>query len=263
MLPKDVNMIGISSSGKNRIHQIVEDMFDNIALQLIGNIPRIKNKKRLIISSNVNFGLSHLFVQAMQNKPLNMIEQDVMKSLLESAHGYIEALKNKTRSNVAEMIDGLAREAKLKGKKVDMKDVQSVLDEEMKKAKSHLKTITESESTKFRNLGTAMDIIRVASSLNDPDPTVLFLVTKDEKTCSECIRLHLMPDKITPKTWKLSELKSGYGKRGDSVPSLFNRHPNCRCGITYLSLNYGFNSAGKIVYKYENYDAYKEQRNNN
>lgn len=253
-------MIGINSSNKDQIANVVEEMFDAIALHFIGNIPKLKNTKRLIISSQPNLGLSHLFIQAMKNKPPNFIESDMLKSLLGSAFGYIESLKNRTKSNVTERIDGIMREAKFQNRTVGQQEIRDILQEEFKKARSHMKAISESESTKFRNLGTMMDISKVASNLGDSNPTVFFVVVRDKNTCLDCIRLHLMPDKITPKLWKFSELKQGYGKRGDDVPSAWNRHPNCRCSISFLPHNWGFNLDGKVTYKKEGYDAYSRQR---
>lgn len=252
-------MFGISSVGKEALNKIVDDLFDNIALQFIGDIPKLQSKKRLVISHQPNMGLSHLFVQAMANKPPNALEKDFLKSLLESAHGYIESLKNKTRSNITESLDGLAREAKLQNRKLIMEEVQTVLRDELKKAKSHLVTIAESESTKFRNLGTMMDISRVSSSLGDNDPTVFFVVVKDQVTCKECVRLHLLDDQVTPRLWKLSELKQSYHKRGNDTPSAFGLHPHCRCTLTYLSEGFGFDKTGKLKYRREGYDAYSGQ----
>ena len=254
-------MFGISGSGKENIANVIEQMFDRIALSFIGNIPRLQKKKIIAFSTQPNMGLAHLFVQAMQNKSLNPIEQDVLKGLLNSADGYVEALKNRTKSNVTERLDGLAREAKLKKTKVDTKDVQMAIQEEMGKARSHLQAIAESEATKLRNLGTLMDITRVSSSLGDEDPTVFFVVVKDGVTCKECIRLHLMPDGVTPRLWKFSELKQGYHKRSDNNPSAFGLHPHCRCTLTYLSRGFSFDKSGKLKYQSEDYDAYSTQRN--
>lgn len=253
-------MIGLSSSSKDQIANVVENMFDNIALQLIGDIPKLKNKKTLVISSNRNFGLGHLFVQAMRNRNPNPIESDVLKSLLESAYGYVESLKNRTRSNVTERIDGIIREANLQNRTVDQQEIRDILAEELNKARSHMKAITESEATKLRNLGTMMDISRVAANLGDDDPTVFFVVVRDGATCKECIRLHLMEDKITPRLWKFSELKQGYHKRSEESPSAFGLHPHCRCTLTYLSSGFGFDRLGKVTYRREDYNAYGRQR---
>ena len=253
-------MNGISSSSKDRINKVVEDMFDRLALQFVGDIPKLKNAKTLIISSNRNFGLPNLFVQAMQNKVPNPLEADVLKNLLDSAYGYIESLKNKTRSNVSDRLDGLVKEAKLQKRIIQDKEISAILEEEFQKAKSHMKAIAESEATKLRNLGTMMDISRVAANLGDNDPTIFFVVVKDKSTCKECVRLHLMPDQTTPRLWKFSELKQGYHKRSENNPSAFGLHPHCRCTLTYLSNGFGFDKSGKLTYINEDYNAFDKQR---
>jgi polyhydroxyalkanoate synthesis regulator phasin len=251
-------MIGISSSGKEEIGKIVEDMFDRIAMQFIGNVPRLRHKKLLVLSAKPNLNLAHLFVQSMANKEPNIFESDALKSMLESSYGYIESLKNKTRSNVTEQIDGLAKEVKARGGRLTAEDLKAVLDEEMRKAKAHLRTIAEAESSKLRNVGKLMDITRVSSSLGDPDPTVFFVVVKDANLCHECKRLHLMSDMVTPKVWKFSELRQSYHKRSDNVPSAFSLHPHCRCSISFLGRGFGFKN-GTLTFISENHDEYQKQ----
>lgn len=254
-------MKGISSSGKEQIGQHVEELFDRIALEFIGDIPRLRNKKTIVISSKRNFGLADLFVQSMRDMNPNVVERDALKGLLNSAYDYMESLKNRTKVSVAERIDGMVREAGLNRRDVTSADVQSILDEELTKAKSSLQAIAEAESTKLRNMGTLMDITRVASDLDDGDPTVFFVVVKDGATCKECVRLHLMPDQNTPRLWKFSELKQGYHKRSEDNPSAFGLHPHCRCTLTYLASGFGFEN-GRVSYKQENHDEYSKQRKN-
>ena len=253
-------MYGISSIGKESLNKIVEDIFDNIALQLIGDIPKLQDKKRLVISASPNLGLANLFVQAMKNKTPNSIERGVLKSLLTTSHGHIESLKHKTMSNITERLDGLARESKLQKRKIEKEEIDAIVNEEFKKDKRNLEAIAEYESTKLRNLGTMMDITAVSASIGDEDPSVFFVVIKDNVTCKECIRLHLMPDQVTPRIWKLSELKQSYHKRGEDAPSAFGLHPHCRCTLVYLSRGFGFDKAGNIKYKEEGFDAYLAQR---
>ena len=252
-------MIGISGPAKENIGKIVDGMFDNIAIQLIGEIPRLRNKKLAIISMEPHYGLANLFIKAMQDKVPNQIEKDFLRGLLTSTDGYIESLKNKTRSNVAEAIDGLAREARMKNDKIAQESVAAIIKEEMSKAKAHMMTIVESEASKLRNLGTLMNISRMATSVGDNDPTVFFVVVKDGVTCKECIRLHLREDGVTPKLWKFSELKQGYHKRGENQPSAFGLHPHCRCTLVYLSKGFSFDEKGKTTYHSENFDAHKAQ----
>lgn len=253
-------MNGISSSGKSVIGRIVEDLFDKIALQFLGDIPKLRNKKFIIFSSTPNYGLANLFIQSLGNRNPNEIEQDALKSLLNSSYEYIESLKSKTGVNITERIDGLTKQAKIKGTKISEKQVQEIIDEEMEKAKSNLKSIAEFESTKIRNIGTMLDIGKVSASAGESDPNCFFIVLKDEKTCSECKRLHLNPDG-TPRVWKLSELKHGYHKKGDEFPSAWGLHNHCRCTLTYLSSGWGFDDKGKIAFVSLDHDEYQKQRN--
>jgi hypothetical protein len=252
-------MIGLSSSDKESINSLVEDVFDRIAIQFIGEIPRLKHKKLLIFNTKPNYGLSNLYVEAMHNKAPNIIEADALKSLLETSYGYVDSLKHKTRSNISEAVDGLVKEAKVRGTKVTEDQLNDVIGEEMGKARSHLKAIAESESTKIRNVGSAMTISRVAASTGDPDPSVFFVVVRDGKTCEECTRLHLN-DNGTPRVWKFSELKQGYHKRSEDFPSAFGLHPHCRCTLTYLSPGFGFNKEGRVTYITQKHDEFSAQR---
>lgn len=251
-------MLGLSSTSKEEIATAVEDMFDTIALQLIGEIPRLRHKKLLLIGFSRNYGLPNLFVQAMANKVPNPIEADVLKSLLASAHGYIDALKNRTKSNVTERVDSIVKQAKLKNTKVSKEEIDAVLKEELDSARSHLRTIVEAEATKLRNVGSMMDISRVAASQGEQDPLVFFVIVRDGNTCKECLRLHLNADG-TPRVWKLSELKQGYHKRGEPNPSAFGLHPHCRCTLTYLSKGFGFKD-GMVTYIGEGHDELAKQR---
>ena len=77
--------------------------------------------------------------------------------------------------------------------------------------------------------------------------------------CNECKRVHLMPDGITPKVFKLSEVSAQYHKKGENIPSYAGLHPHCRCSLVMLPQNYGFKK-GKISYMTDGYDEYKTQR---
>ena len=251
-------MYGISSHGQDALKKVIEDLFDKIALGFIGEIPELKGKKTLVIGGYNNFSLAHLFVQSMGNKVPNQIERDMLKKLLTNSYGFIESLKKKTKAHIADRIDGLVREAKAKKTKLNESEVQAILDEEFKKAKSHMASIVEAESTKLRNLGSIVTISRMASEIGDDDPTVFFVVFRDNLTCKECIKLHLTPSG-EPRLWKLSELKQGYHKRGEDFPSAFGLHPHCRCTLTYLTKGFGFEQ-GKLKFKSSGYDHFKSQR---
>lgn len=252
-------MFGLSSSSREAIGKHVEDLFDKMSIMFAGPSAKTKHKKHLIFNTRNTATLANLFVEAMANQSPNPLELDVLKSLLDVSNSYMDSLKEKTRANIIERVDGIVKEAKHRGDRVTGDQIKSVIEEELKTAKAHMKAITESESTKVRNVGSAMNISRMAASQGDADPTVFFVVVRDGDACNECVRLHLNIDG-TPRVWKFSDLKQGYHKRGEETPSAFGLHPHCRCTLTYLSSGFGFNKRGMVTYVEKDHDEHAKQR---
>ena len=231
-------MYGISSSGKDAISVAVERMFDSLAHKLLGNIPKLRDKPQFYGTSPENT-LAHMFIQALGGKEPNHFERDALKSILNSSYGYIESLKHKTSSGIVESVDALVKEAKTKGSYVNSAQVAEVISAEMEKARNQMKVIAEAETTKTRNVAHTMEIAGNAKNQGIEDPTVFFIVVRDGLLCSECKRLHMLPDGITPRVWKMSELSMGYHKRGEDHPSACGEHPNCFTGGQRLATDNG------------------------
>jgi len=253
-------MHGLHSSSKDQITRLVENLFDKTALRFLGDHPKLKHKKIPLLGFEAGLGLAALFVQSMNNRWLNNIEQDVLKGLVDGSLSYIEVLKNKTSNDIIQKVDGLAREARISGEKIPESELNKAVQEELSKATSHLEMILSSESTKSRNLGMAMDITRAAAIDGERDPIVGFAVIRDDSTCEVCIKLNLMPDGVTPRLYRMSELSAGYYKRGDTKPSLLGNHPRCRCTPFNVPSDWGFTKDGHITFVSAGHDALEEQR---
>lgn len=253
-------MKGLSSGGKDRIHDYIEELFDNVAVRFLGGIKKL-TQRRHILMHYTGKSLAHLYFHARNiNGRPNEVEKDALKGLLDSAYGFIEGLKGQTRANIVERVDGLIKEAHAKNTQVSEEAVREVMSEELGRAKTKMRAITEGESTKTRNMGSAMGLAEQASNANDGNPSVYFVIVRDGETCKECLRLHMMPDGVTPRVFKLQDLKHGYHKRGEDTPSLFGLHPHCRCTLVYLQPGWGFNEKGFIAYKGKGHDQHKKQQ---
>lgn len=252
-------MRGISSTGKDQIKGLVERFFDKISAKLLGSIPSLRNKN--LFFSSYDLSLTNIFIQAMDNKHPNELEQDVLKGLLSSSLGYLDAIKHNTQSNVAEQVDGLIRQSQNSNRELDPSEINEILQREFNKAKSAVKTIAESEGTKVRNVGSAMDISRLASERGIEDPNVFFIVIRDKSTCKWCLQNHLHGNG-TPKVFKLSEIKQSYlstEQKKTGEVSVCGLHPFCRCTLGYLAPGFGF-KRGKLEYISQYHDEYKHQK---
>ena len=70
----------------------------------------------------------------------------------------------------------------------------------------------------------------------------------------------MLPDGVTPRVWKLSEVGAGYHKKGDLNPKIAGLHPHCRCCLTSLLNGFGFNSSGMVTYIGKGHDEFAKQR---
>ncbi len=251
-------MYGISSSSKESIALAIDKMFDTLAYNFLGNMPKLRNKSPFW-GSSPPFSLANIFVQAIGNKEPNFLERDVIRSLLVSSFGYIEGLKNRTSANVVETIDALAKEARIGGHGISTNQVVEIMAREMEKAKGQLKLIAEAETTKTRNMGSLMNIADTSNKQGVEDPTCFFVVVRDNSLCKECLRLHMLPDGNTPRVWKMSEFSMGWHKRGEDRPSACGEHPHCRCTLVRLGEGWGFKD-GYIAFVSLTHDEYARQR---
>lgn len=241
------------------ISQTVEEHFNSIALEFLGFIPKIGQQKRITFTSAPN-SLISLFFDVLGDKKLNKPEEDTLKSLLIIANGYVEALKEKTKTNTLQQVNSYISDKRSKLQTIKAKEISGMVEESIGKAKSHFNMIVNAESNKTINVGTGLKIGKAAESVGDTEPTVFFIVTQDDVTGPYEYILHLLPDRKTPRLWKLSEVTSNYYKPGDQYPSFSGLHNFCRCRISYLPKGYGFDAAGKIKFIALDHDEFKIQR---
>jgi hypothetical protein len=136
-------------------------------------------------------------------------------------------------------------------------EVKSVFDS----VTPNLISVAKTESSNAQNMSKLDTIVKVNAKMGIEDP-IMFFICKfiNEYPCPKCRELHLLDDGITPKLWLLSELKTGYAKKGDTVPSVLGQHPNCNCVLSALSPGSGFNEKGKVTYINVENDEFKKQR---
>jgi hypothetical protein len=252
-------MKGLSIKAVEAIERMVSERFDTIGMNFLGIVPKVTKTKRIIFSTARN-SLTSLFLQALGTRNPNKSEEETLKVMLRIANGYVDALKDRTKARIIQNINSYIMGQQAQNKPVSIDKTKKIFREEMDKAGKHFKLIANSESNKTTNVGTALQISKVAESQGIEDPTVFFIVTIDDVTGPEEFILHLLPDRKTPRVWKLSEIGNEYHKKGDPNPKFPGLHPNCRCKLTYLAKGFGFDENGKVKYMGKDWDEFKEQR---
>jgi hypothetical protein len=250
---------GLSAKSLKSLENTLKSKFDRLSLRFLGLIPRRIEEKHVIFKTSKE-NLISIFLRSLGTRNPNKLEEQTLKTMLNVANGYMNSLRDKTVAKVVHDVDSYVRNQKSQDKSISINAINKMVEKEMDKASNHIKLIANAESNKAGNVGTALQIAKIAEERKEDDPTIFFIVTIDDVTGPEEFVLHLLPDEKTPRVWKLSEIGHEYHKVGDPNPKLPGLHPNCRCKLTYLAPGWGFDASGRITYKGPNWDEFKSQR---
>lgn len=234
------------------VEQIVEELFDTAKASLLG--VSAGDNDIVVGSESSLIELYSYATEAAGGKP----NPKTVETLKKIATSYIEAAKERAKAQILKEADALVRES------ASQEDVASLVGERigdaLESAKVDLQRILDAESTTARNLGSLEGISKLAEMAGVDDPTVYFVVVRDPPwPCDECKRLHLLEDEVTPRVWRMSELKHGYHKKGETTPSVCGLHPHCQCTLAACPKGYGF-VGGKLTFVSEDHDELASQR---
>lgn len=173
--------------------------------------------------------------------------------LSEISAAYVESARARTQAALLQELSS----ATLSGDAP--KDLDAAIAKIFETASSDVQRTIETEAQRARSVGILEGITHVAAKLDDSDPNIVFITAKDNHVCDECVSLHVMPDGITPRCWKLSQVQNDYHKKGGQYPSRLGLHPHCRCTLTYIPPGFGF-KGGRLAFMSDGYDLYGAQQ---
>lgn len=239
-----------------RVIKLIESkiggLFDSVKGVFLG--PKSYGKG-LMIAFDKQLSLSGMYETASREEG-GIPDIQTLSTLNTTAENYLDSLKSKAVNQVIKDIEKHLHE----NPKANSETIQQSIVETWASVSNNLKMIVESETQAAKNIALIDGILRVNASSGIDDPYVIFIPVKDNLVCNECVKIHLMPDGVTPKVFKLSEVSRSYHKRGENSPSIFNLHPNCRCVMSTILPGYGFNEKGRVKYISKDHDEYKNQR---
>ena len=247
-------MIGIIAAAVEKLFAKARARFEG---KIAPNAP-----KKLSFSFIPSLSVSALFNAAAKMEGTQPNEE-LRESVNMIGTRYLDAIKEKATAKTVHKVQTFLTDAKNKG--VDT-DLETVLGGELSdlwgELSNEVKRVVETETTVARNMSIMDSISKVNLSSGIQDPLVFFIIVRDGEVCGECTRLHMQPDGVTPRVWKMSEVGSGYHKKGEENPKVGGLHPHCRCQLATLLPGYGFDGAGRVTYKESGWDEYAHQRGN-
>jgi hypothetical protein len=235
----------------------VDDVFDRLKVRMLG--PQSVSKK-IYVNYTPHYSLPGIFQQAAKEEGA-VANLKHLHQILKVAGSYIDAAREKTKARAVHEVQTFLADAQSKGVATDLETVLGgKLTQIWSETASGVRKIIDSEATHTRNVGTLDGIIRINASVGIEDPWIYFVVVRDASLCEECKRLHLMPDGVTPRVWRLSDVGHGYHHKGESNPKMGGLHPHCRCSLVTLMPGYGFDAKGMISYISRDHNERKRQQ---
>lgn len=255
--------IVLGLQAQKTIMDAVEALFERAKKRLLGPaFARATGGKQMVFSLKSQ-SLAGIFDDASAMEGVAPREE-VKRALIKIAGSYVDAQKEKTKAKVLQNVQSFISNAQSLGNEVD---VQTVLGGQLSQIWSEVskdvRRIVETETTVARNTSIYDAIGRIGAAAGRQDPVVFFVVVRDKTLCEECRRLHLQPDGVTPRLWLMSELSSGYHKKGEDTPAVGGLHPHCRCVLTHLMPGFGFDGSGRVTYREPGWDELQNQRGSN
>lgn len=252
----------LSDSAIEAISDAIELLFTRAKTRFLGpkSAPRGKKLGLHYTDYDQQLSLPGIFEKAANIEGTKHDERS-LNAVTKIAGSYLDATKERAKAKLVQKIQAFIEEATQKGKEVDVDTVLGgQLTDTWAEVTNNVKRIFETETNTARNTSIGESISKVGAATGNPDPTVFFVCVHDNALCDECKRLHLMENEITPRLWKMSELGSGYHKKGDPSPKLGGLHPNERCVLTILMPGFGFDGDGLVAYITPEHNELENQR---
>lgn len=233
------------------IQQRVDDIFDDMKATFL---PSMASKtKRMSFGAYSLGSLYENSARALGGKP----SEKTLAGLSDVANVYLEGEKEKLKAALLAEVTAEARNDEM-GQESEEK-LRERLVAAVERAEAGVKRIVDVEANRAKTVGYTEGVIQSATSLGDEDPTVAWLCVHDDRLCDLCKRLHLMPDGLTPRSWKLSQCTHEYGNKDSLKPSLAGLHPHDRCILVYVPRKWGFHN-GNLTFIGGDYDLYRDQQ---
>jgi len=198
-----------------------------------------------------------------------------IKHLKESAGKYIDKFAEKTTAELSSIVNNNLLMHAQRLQEIT-KDTVAEAIEQRKTARQIVQLLKDRTNDLYKDwdrvvtteLGNAQNLgavdAMIANNANKKQSEIYCYknVVSDERTCKYCKKFWLMPDGITPRVYKLSELLangSNYGKKAaEWLPTSGLSHPNCREILLELPQSWGFKN-GALVYIKEGHSEYDKQ----
>lgn len=221
----------LPDSSRNTITTAIDGIFERLRYKLLGPYYQPKAELPGRLTHDKILSLPGMYSSAyVAGGAENQPSFQSIKGLASVADTYIQAASERFKAKALAEIENQMATASLQSDYNFEQELNDALIELFDKAQGETKRILETEVQRAKTIGVNDSALEFMTQAGDEDGNVYALTRQDKFVCRYCRDFYLMPDGVTPKIYKLSELKAGYLDRGNPEPNLPPVHPNCFLG---------------------------------
>lgn len=216
----------LPNSAKSLINDEVAKVFERLKLRLLS--PFYKPDTKIDLKHDKFLSMPGLYFSAYQDANQDTRPGlDALKGLIKVTEAYINSQEAKSKEKAIQAVEDALQNASKDKDYNYQTELSNALQNVFDQTQNATKTIIETELQRTKTIGLQEGTIDLLERQGITDPTVAFLTRKDDLVCKYCKEFYMLPDGVTPRVYKLSELKGGYMDKKAPSPHLAPLHPNC------------------------------------
>ncbi len=215
----------LPNSAKTLIHDEVSKVFERLKIRLLNPFYKPSEEK---VKHDKVLSLPGLYFSAYQDaSPDTRPTLDALKGLVKVTENYINTQETKAKEKAVAAVERALQDASKNSDYNYQTELNQALLNVFDQTQNATKQVLETELQRTKTIGLQEGTIDLLERQGITDPTVAFLTRKDDMVCRFCKEFYMLDDGVTPRVYKLSELKGGYLNKKAPSPHLAPMHPNC------------------------------------
>jgi hypothetical protein len=220
----------LPNSAKSLINDEIAKIFERLKMRLLS--PFYKPSMDLSHLKHDKFlSMPGLYLSAYTDaNPDKRPSLEALKALIRTTENYINIQEQKLKDRSFEVVEDALQSASISPDYDYQQELNSALLKVFDQTQNTTKTVLETELQRVKTIGLQEGTLDLLERQGISDPTIAFLTRQDEYVCKFCKEFYMLDDGVTPRVYKLSEVKSGYLDKKAPSPHLAPLHPNCFLG---------------------------------
>lgn len=217
----------LHDSTKEILNKEISKVFERLKIRLLSPMYRPSDKFKEQLKHDKVLSMPGLYLSAYQDASAETRpSMSALEGLVRAAENYLNVQEQKAKDKAIASVEQALNNAQTKENYNYQVELNQALLNAFDQVQGSTKQVLQTELQRAKTIGLQEGTLDLMERYGIDDPTVAFLTRKDNFVCKWCKEFYNLPDG-TPRTYKLSELKSGYFNPKDPQPHLAPLHPNC------------------------------------